>query len=217
MGIFAVASVAIGGGMGDRWNLTDLVPQRRVAGGTFDLMIRHMFLVKGLRRIFRREYFRFVMAFNTLSLGHMGIPLNHTEMTLLAGDTSFNIFLMIEIPTLDVDIAFGGDVAGGAPSNRTGDAVLLSFGTGLVIMADKTVGLMNGEMGSLDDLGMAGGAAEFHPPSEFLKMFSMGEGHILIDHISLQIFDLMTPLLEAARIADLGVGLRGFLSGDEVG
>ncbi len=127
----------------------------------------------------------------------MGIPLDHTEMTLLAGDPSFDIFTMIEIPALDIDIAFGGNVAGGAPSNRTRDAVLLSLRAGLVIMADKTVDLMNGEMGSLNDLGMAGGAAEFHPPSQFLEVFSMGEGHILIDHVSLEIFCLMASLLEA--------------------
>ena len=127
MGIFGVTSVAIGGGTGDRWNLTDLVPQRRMAGSTFDLMIRHMFSVEGLGAVFGNENFWFVMALQTLSLRHMGIPLNHTEMTLLAGDPSFNIFPMIEIPTLDVDIAFGGDVAGGATSNRTGDAVLLSL------------------------------------------------------------------------------------------
>jgi hypothetical protein len=216
MGISGVTSVAIGGGMGDRWDLTDLVAERRVAGGAFDLMIRHMLSVEGLGGVFGDEDFRFVVALQALPLRDMGIPLDHTEMALLAGDPPFNIFPMIEIPALDIDIAFGGDVAGGAASHRTRDAVILSLRAGLVIMADKTVDLMNGEMGSLNDLGMAGGAAEFHPPSQFLKVFSMGEGHILIDHVSLEILDLMTPLLEATRIADLGMGLRGFLSGDEV-
>ena len=45
----------------------------------------------------------------------------------------------------------------------------------------------------------------------------MGEGHILIDHIPFEIFDLVASLLEAGRIADLGVGPARFLSGDEVG
>lgn len=36
-------------------------------------------------------------------------------------------------------------------------------------------------------------------------MLVMGEGHIFIDHVPLKVFDLMTSLLEATRIADLGV------------
>ena len=185
MGIFAVASVAIGGGMGDRWDLTDLVPERCMARRTFDLMIRHMFLVKGLRRIFRREYFRFVMAFNTLSLGHMGISLNHTEMTLFASDPSFNILPMIETPTINCNISLRLNVAGGATPDRTGNTLLFPSQTRPVVVADETVGLMNGEVQSLHNLGMAGGTSKFHPPSQFLEVFSMGKGHILIDHISL--------------------------------
>ena len=45
----------------------------------------------------------------------------------------------------------------------------------------------------------------------------MGEGHILIDHVSFEIVRLMTSLLEAGRIADLGMGPVRLLSGDEVG
>ncbi len=44
----------------------------------------------------------------------------------------------------------------------------------------------------------------------------MGEGHILIDHVPFEIFDLMASLLEAGRIADLCMGLARFLPGDEV-
>ena len=36
-------------------------------------------------------------------------------------------------------------------------------------------------------------------------MFSVRERHILIDHVSLKVVGLMTSLLEAARVADLGV------------
>ena len=188
-----------------------------MAGGAFNLMIRHMFSMERLGAESRGENLRFIMAFKTLSFRHMGIPLNHTEMTFLAGDPSIDILAMIEIPSFDIDIAFGRNVAGGATSNGARDAVFFSLCPRLIVMADETVDFMNPEVGSLNDLGVAGGAAEFHPPSEFLEVFSMGEGDVLIDHVSLEILSLMTSLLEAGRITDLRVGLRGFLSGDEVG
>jgi hypothetical protein len=55
-------------------------------------------------------------------------------------------------------------------------------------------------------LSVATCAAELHPPPEFTQVLSVRERHILIDHISLEVFDLMTSLLEAARVANLGVG-----------
>jgi hypothetical protein len=48
-------------------------------------------------------------------------------------------------------------------------------------------------------------------------MFSMGEGYILIDHIPLEVFDLVTSLLEAARITDLCVGRTRPFSGKKIG
>jgi len=165
--ILAVASIAVGRRMGDRGDLADLVPEGCMTGGTFDLMIRHVFSVKGLRAIFRHEDFRFVMALKTFSFRHVGIPLDHAEVTLLAGDPSFDILAMVEVPAFDVDIAFGGDVTGRATSHGTGDAVLLSLGTGLVIVADETIAFMNRQVGPLDDLGMTRCTAEFHASSHF--------------------------------------------------
>jgi len=52
-------------------------------------------------------------------------------------------------------------------------------------MADKTVGLMNGEVCSLDNLGMAGCAPKPHPPSQLTQMLSMGKVYILKYHISM--------------------------------
>ena len=105
MGLFAVASIAVGGGMGDRRNLADLVSKRGMTGDTFDLVVGYMFPVERLRGILGDKDLRFVMAFDALSLGHMGIPLNDTEMALLARDPSLDIFPVIEIPTFDIDIA----------------------------------------------------------------------------------------------------------------
>jgi hypothetical protein len=165
VGILAVAFIAIGRGMTNRRNLADLVPEGRMTRGTFDLMIRHVVSMKGLRGIFCNKDFRFVMAFKTFSLRHMGIPLNHTEMTLLARNPSLDILAVIEIPPFDVDIAFGCNMAGGTTSHGAGDAILLSLWTRLVVVTDEAIDFMNREVGSLNDLGMAGGAAEFHPPS----------------------------------------------------
>ena len=217
MGILAMAFIAIGGSMRDRRNLADLMHQRCVAGNTLYLMIGHMYSVEGWRAIFCHEYLRFVMAFKALSLRHMGIPLNHAEMALLAGNPSLDVLAVIEIPTFDIDIAFGCYMAGGTTSHGAGNAVLFSLGARLVVVTDETVDFMNREVGSLNDLGVAGGTAEFHPPSELLEVFSMGKGHILIDHVSLEIFRFMAPLLEAGGVADLSVGLGGFLPGDEIG
>ena len=180
-------------------------------------MIRDVIPMKRLRGVFCHEYLRFIMAFEALSLRHMVIPLNHTEMTLLAGNPAINILTMVEIPTFNIDVAFGCNMAGSAPSYCAGDAVLLSLWARLVIMTDKAVDFMNREVGSLNDLGMTRGASKLHPPSQFFEVFPMGESHILIDHIPLEVFNLMASLLEATRIADLCVGLARFLSGDEVG
>jgi hypothetical protein len=83
-------------------------------------------------------------------------------------------------------------------------------------MADETVNLVNGEMGSLNQLGMTGRTSKFHSPSQLLQMFPVGEGHILIDHVSLEIFSLMASLLEATRIVDLCMRPLGCLSRDEI-
>ena len=157
------------------------------------------------------------MAFNAFPLRHMGVSLNDAEMTLLARHPSLDIFAVIEIPTFDIDIAFGCDMAGGATSNGAGDTILFSLWASLIIVTDEAVDFMNREVGSLNDLGMAGGATELHSPPQFLKVFSMGKGHILIDHIPLEVFDLMTSLLEAARIADLRVRRARPLPRQEVG
>src|SRR4030042_1139337 len=55
-------------------------------------------------------------------------------------------------------------------------------------------------MQSLDDLGMAGGGSNSHPPSPLAQMLSMREAYILIDHISLQFFRFVTTLPQAVTI-----------------
>jgi hypothetical protein len=163
-------------------------------------MVGDMFFMHDLRGIFGTQYHRFIMAFYTFSLGDMTIPLHNTEMAFLTSHPSGNIFPVIKIPTFDFNIPFGFDMTRSTTPYSTGNALLLPSRTSLVIVADETVDSLNGEMGSLDELSVAARASKFNPPPQLSQMFSMGESHILIDHIPLEIFDLMTPLLRTVTI-----------------
>jgi hypothetical protein len=153
--------------MDGREDRTDLMPNVSVTIGALDLMVGHMVLVHELGCIFRRQDFRLIMALNTFPFGNMTIPLDDMDMASFTGDASGNILPVIETPALDLDIAFGFNMAGGTSSDRAGNTLLLSFRAGIIVMADEAIDLMNGEVGSLDELGMAGGTAEFHPSSQF--------------------------------------------------
>ena len=151
--------------MGEGGDLSNLMPQGRVATRTFDFVVGDMFLMHELRGIFRTQEDRFIMTFHTLSLRDMAISLNHTEVALLTGYPSCDILSVIEVPTLDLDIPFGLDMTGGAPSDRTGNALRLPFRTSLIIVTNKAVNFMNSKVFSLNELGVTGGAWKFHPPS----------------------------------------------------
>jgi hypothetical protein len=96
----------------------------------------------------------------------MAIPLNYADMAPLTDDPPCNILPMIKIPTFDFNISFGLEMARSTSSNRTGNAFLLPSGASLVIVTDETVNLMNGEVRSLDELGVAGRTAKFHSPPQ---------------------------------------------------
>jgi hypothetical protein len=142
-----------------------------------------MILMHGLRSIFGSQYIRFIMALETFPFGDMSISSNHINMALLTGHPSGDILPMIEIPTLYFNVPFGLNVTRGAPSDSTRDAFLLSLLTRFVIMANKAVGLMDGEVGSLNNLCMAGGASKFYSPPQFSQMPSMGKVYIFKYHI----------------------------------
>jgi hypothetical protein len=88
-----------------------------VATGAFDLVVRDVFLVHELRGIFRGQEDGFVVTFYALSFRDMAISLHNAEMALLASDPSGNIFSVVEVPTLDLDISFGLHMAGGTSSD----------------------------------------------------------------------------------------------------
>jgi len=158
-------------------------------------MVGDMFFMHDLRGIFGTQYHRFFMAFDTFSLWHMAIPLNHTEMTFLTGHPSSDILPMIEIPTFDFNVPFGLDVARGTSSNSTRYTFLLPSWSSSIKMTDKTIGFMNSEVSSLDKLSMAGGATKPYSSSQLTQMSSMRKADILKYHIPFQIICFVTPIL----------------------
>ncbi len=205
MHLFTVAPITVGGGMGDRGNRPDLMAKRTVAIRAFNLMARDMILMDELGGILRAENHGLVMTLETFSLRYMTVPLDHTQMASLTGHSSCDVLPVIEIPSLDLDIPFGLDVAGHAASDSTRNAVLLSFRARFIVVTDEAVDFMDGEMQPLNQLSVTAGATELHPPSELAQMFSVRERDILVDHVPLEVSDLVTSLLETTRIADLRV------------
>jgi len=166
MDFLAMTLITHGRGMDHRQDGTDFMPNVRMAIGAFDFMIRDMILMHELRSIFSAQYFWFIMALDTLPFRNMTIPLNDVDMAPLTNNPSGNILPVIEIPPLNFDISFGLDMTGGASTYRTRNTLFFTLLAGLVIMADETVDFVNGEMGSLNQLGMTGRTSKFHSPSQ---------------------------------------------------
>jgi len=154
-----------------------------------------MILMNKLRSVFGVQYFWLIMALDTFSFGDMTISLNHTEVALLTGYAPQNILLMIKAPSIDLNISLRCKMAGGTTSYSTRKTLSLSFRTSLIIVTDETVDFVDGQVGPLNQLSMAGGASKLHTPSQLPQMFSVREGDTLIDHISLKIFNLMASFL----------------------
>jgi len=192
------------------------VLDRGVAIRTFDLVVGDMHLVHKLSGIFGRKDLGFTMALNAFPFWDMAIPLNHIDMAPLAFNSSCNILPVVKVPAFDLDIALGFDMAGDTASHCAGDTFFFSFRACPIVMADETVDFMDGEMGSLNDLGMAAGAPKLHPSSKLLKVFPVGESHILVDHILLKILYLMASFLKATCIADLCMRSVGPLAREEI-
>jgi hypothetical protein len=106
------------------------------------------------------------MAFNTFSFRDMAISLNNTEMALLTGDPSCNIFSVIEAPAFDLDIPFRLDVTRSTAPYGTRNTFLFSSWTGFIIVTDETIDFVNGEMQPLNKLSVTTGTPKIHPPSQ---------------------------------------------------
>jgi hypothetical protein len=84
-------------------------------------------------------------------------------------------------------------------------------------MADEAIDLMNRQVFPLNELSMTAGTAELHSPSQLAQMFSVREGDVFVNHISLQAVNLMAALLKTACVADLGVRRTRPFSRKEIG
>ena len=148
------------------WNRPNLMPERGVAIGAFDLVIGNMVFMHELRGILGAQYFWFIMTLDTFSFRNMSIPLNDTKMAFLTGYPSCNILPMIETPSINFNISLRCEVTRGATPYSTRKALPLPFGTSLIVMADEAVGFMDGEVHALNELGVTGGTSKLHFPSQ---------------------------------------------------
>ena len=217
MNFLAMTLIANGGRMGKGENLPDFMSNGRMAVHTFDLVIGHVILMHELRSIFRAQDLRFIVALNALPFRDMAISLDDIEMAPFAGHASCDVLPVIETPPFDLDIALRFHMARSAATDGAGDAFFIPSRASLIIVTDEAIRLVNGQMFPLDDLGVAARASKVHIPSQITQVFPMGESHILIHHILLEIFDSMTSPLEATGVANLCMRPARPLSGDEIG
>jgi hypothetical protein len=82
-----------------------------------------------------------------------------------------------------LNISFGLDVARSAISYSARNAFFFSSQASPIKVTNETVGLVNGEMSSLDKLSMTAGASKFRPSSQFPQMPCMRKAYILEYHI----------------------------------
>jgi len=109
---------------------------------------------------------------------------------------------MVEAPIFDLNVPFGFDVARSTFSHSTRNTFLPPSGSSLKKVTDETVGLVNGEVSSLDKLSMAGCASKIHTPSQLAQMSSMWKVYIFEYHIPFQIIPFVTPFLQTVAIVN---------------
>jgi hypothetical protein len=140
------------------------MPDGGMAIGTFDLTVGDMLLVHGLRAMFHAQDFGLFVTLKALSFRNMAVSYNHTHMAPLTGHPSCNILAVIKVPAFDSNVPFGFDVARAAFSHSTRNAFLFPFGSSLIKVTDKAVGLVNSKVFPLNELSMTACASQSHPP-----------------------------------------------------
>jgi hypothetical protein len=145
-------------------DLSDLVLDRGVTADALDLVIRDVVLVHKLGGVLGLQDFRLVMTFYAFALGDVSISLHNIGMAFLAGHPPGDVLLVVEVPAAHLDVALGLKVAGRAASDGARKTFFFALRTGFVIVANITVDFVNGEVRTLDELGVTGGTTKFHPP-----------------------------------------------------
>ena len=195
----------------------DFMSNRAMTIRTFDLSVRHMLLMEDLWGMLCAENLRPFVTLEAFTFRDVAVSHNDIHMASLAGHTSGNIFAMIEVPPLHLNIPFGFNMARGTPSHSTGDAFLLSSWASPIEMADDTVGFMNREVGSLDELCMTAGASQSDPSFQLDEVISMGETYILEDHLPFQILHSMTTPLQTIAIIHFVMNFFEPFANEEIG
>jgi hypothetical protein len=166
MDFLAVALITNRGGMDKGENRSDLMPNITVAICAFDLVVGNMILMHELRGIFGPQSLGFFMTLSTFPLRDMTISLNDINMAFFAGYPSCNILPMIEAPTFNFNVSFGLNMTGGTTTDGARNTFLFPSLTSPVVVTNEAVDFVNGEVGSLDELCMTGGASKFNPPPQ---------------------------------------------------
>ena len=189
------------------------MPDLCVAAVTLDLMIGDMHAVHKFRGILRRQEFWLVVTLDAFIVRDGAIPLVDPLMTLHTEDPSLDVLPVVESHPFDLEIAFWLHMA--RPAIREKSIFLLVLKTRIVKVTDKTVPLGHGEVGTLNNLGVTGGAAQLLPPPQFVEVPAVIEGHVLEYHFAPKGLNFMASLLEAGRIAYLRMRLGRALPGDK--
>jgi hypothetical protein len=84
-------------------------------------------------------------------------------------------------------------------------------------MADKTIRLGYRQMRALHYLGVAGGTSQFFPSSQLFQVKGVIKDHVLEKDAVSEVFPLVTPFLETARVTDHGMGFARMFAGYEIG
>jgi hypothetical protein len=148
-----------------------------------DLAIGDVLAMHEIRCIFRGEKLGFVMAFQTLILRNVAIPLIDADVAFKTTYPALDISLVVKAYPLEQEFALWLDMT--RTAFRTGETSLFPQCPRLVEVTDEAIRFGNGQMGALNDLGVAGGASQFLPPSQLLQVSSMVKGHVLKNHFLL--------------------------------
>jgi hypothetical protein len=151
-----------------------------MASRTLDLAIGHMLSMDKFRCVFPCQKLGLVMAFKTLILRNVAISFIDTNVALQTTHPTLDISLVVEGYPLELNIPLRLDMA--CAAFCTGETSLFSKRPRLVEVTGETIRFRDGQMGPLDDLGMAGGTPELLSPSQFLQVSSVIKGHVLKNH-----------------------------------
>jgi hypothetical protein len=162
----------------------------RVAGEALHLVLGYMVLMEEFRRVLRFQYLPLIVALEAGELGYVAVTGDDRRVALLAPDAPAHIELMVERELLVyLYVATGLEMTGVAACN------ILLLVLRLVKVAYETLHVGYRHVSALNDLRMAGGAAQLLLPLHLLNVAGMTKKNVLKDHVVLQISPLVATAL----------------------